>query len=132
IYFHETAQRSLQERLSDVSAQQPDELRAKLEAIVLSATLRKERMHAFWTLIGSGALDPAFHLKVLAHSDPAYRAWGVRAAGNFGNVSRAIREKVAALARDSSPDVQLQVAIASRKIKYFDALPVLTDVPAPG
>ena len=81
-----------------------------------------------WALIGSGTLEPAFHLKVLAHSDPAYRAWGVRAAGNFGNVSPAIREKVAALARDPSPDVQLQVAIASRKIKNFDALPVLIDV----
>src|SRR4029077_6157516 len=53
---------------------------------------------------------------------------GVRAAGNFGNVSPAIRAQVAALARDSSPDVQLQVAIASRKIKTFDALPVLSDV----
>ena len=52
----------------------------------------------------------------------------MRAAGNFGNVSSAVREKVAALARDPSPEVQLQVAIASRKIKGFDALPVLSDV----
>src|SRR5204863_9876026 len=128
IYFHETAQRSLQERLSDVSAQQPDELRAKLEAIVLSATLRKERMHAFWTLVGSGALDPAFHLKVLAHADPAYRAWGVRAAGNYGNVSPAVREKVIELACDPSPDVQIQAAIASRKIENFNARSVLNYV----
>src|SRR5439155_19883723 len=125
------------------------ELRAKLEKIVLgagplartSATLspseaerdvvrgppatsmiRKARLHALWTLIGGGALEPAFHLKVLAHPDPAYRAWGARAAGNFGNVSPAIRKKLTELARDPSPDVQLQVAIASRKIKGFDAL----------
>ncbi len=125
IYFRETAQRILTERLSEAG---PVELRAKLEKVVLSATQRKERLHALWTLIGSGALEPAFHLKVLAHADPAYRAWGVRAAGNYGNVSSAIREKVAELARDPSPDVQLQVAIASPKIKNFDALPVLNDV----
>jgi putative heme-binding domain-containing protein len=89
---------------------------------------RKARLHALWALIGSGMLEPAFHLKVLEHSDPAYRAWGVRAAGNFGNVSPAIRGKVAELASDPSPDVQLQVAIASRKINSFDALPVLIEV----
>ena len=42
--------------------------------------------------------------------------------------SDAIRESVTALARDPSPDVQLQVAIASRKIDGCDALSVLTDV----
>jgi putative heme-binding domain-containing protein len=52
----------------------------------------------------------------------------VRAAGNFGRVEPSIREKVAALARDSSPDVQLQVAIASRKVAGLDALPVLAGV----
>ena len=73
---------------------------------------RKARLHALWTLIGSGTLDPAFHLKLLAHSDPAYRTWGVRAAGNFGEVSSAIRKEVAALARDPSPDVRLQAMFA--------------------
>jgi putative heme-binding domain-containing protein len=128
IYFRETAQRILTERLGGPSR----ELRAKLEKLVLipaaTSIERKARLHAGWALIGSGALDPAFHMKVLAHSDPACRAWGVRAAGNFGNVSPAIRGKIAALARDASPDVQLQVAIASRKIKNFDALPVLSEV----
>ena len=103
----------------------------KDQSLVTSAATgveRKGRLHALWALIGSGPLDPAFHLKALAHSDPVYRAWGVRAAGNFGNMSSAVREKVAALARDPSPEVQLQVAIASRKIKGFDALPVLSDV----
>ncbi len=101
------------------------------QSLVTSAATRnnrKARLHALWALIGSGALEPAFHLKVLAHSDPAYCAWGVRAAGNFGKVSSAIREKVARLALDPSPDVQLQVAIASRKIESFDALPVLSEV----
>jgi putative heme-binding domain-containing protein len=174
IYFRETAQRILTERLSEVgrAAGSPSplngerggnlarrtpnptrsdgprlplnsslgngereaatQLRAKMEALVLAPTAtaseRKARLHALCALISSGALEPAFHLKILAHSDPAYRAWGVRAAGNFGNVSQAIREKIAEMASDSSPDVQLQVAIASRKIKGIDVLPVLIDV----
>jgi putative heme-binding domain-containing protein len=119
--------------LSPVSAD-ARRLNAKPEfdqSLVTSAaatTQRKARLQALWALIGSGTLDPAFHLNVLGHADPAYRAWGVRAAGNFGNVTPAVRQKIAALARDPSPDVQLQVAIASRKIKSLDALPVLSDV----
>jgi putative heme-binding domain-containing protein len=128
IYFRETAQRILTERLGTARP----ELSAKLESLVLSpaamAAQRKARLHALWVLIGGGVLDPAFHLKLLTHSDPAYRAWAVRAAGNYGQVSADIRQKIADLAADPSPDVQLQVAIASRKIKGFDALPVLYDV----
>src|SRR5206468_443825 len=183
IYFRETAQRLLTERLGSAAASAApagasparsgarekvlgegagqstrgrppsSELRAKLEKLVLTpagadvrrltskseidqslvpaptaATQRKARLHALWALVGSGRLDPAFHLKVLRHSDPACRAWGVRAAGNFRNVTQAVRDKIAALARDPSPDAQLQAAIASRKIKNLDALPVLSDV----
>ncbi|HEU0009393.1 MAG TPA: PVC-type heme-binding CxxCH protein, partial [Verrucomicrobiae bacterium] len=105
------------------AAQPPD--RAEME---LGAPSRNMRLHALWVLISSGTLELGFHLKLLTHSDPACRAWGVRAAGNFGGVSSTIQEKVAALARDPYPDVQLQVAIASRKIKNFDALPVLSEV----
>ena len=121
IYFRETAQRILTERPSSAR-------RAKLERLVRSSADRKTRLHAFWVLIGSGSLEEALHLNLLAHEDATSRAWAVRAAGNFSEVSSAIREKIAALARDPSPDVQLQVAIASRKIKNFDALPVLNDV----
>ena len=155
IYFRETAQRILTERLGNNSPK----LRTKLEKLVLSpvgadvrrltstpkvaedqslvtsaATVmgRKGRLHALWVLIGSGSLERSFHLKMLADSDPGCRAWAVRAAGNFGDVSSSIRKKLAALAADPSPDVQLQVAIASRKIKNFDALPVLADVLAHG
>jgi putative heme-binding domain-containing protein len=158
LYFRETAQRILTERLSRVitaSSPRPSppveerekkggpsggsegeparrELRVKLESLVISdgatAGQRKARLHALWALIGSGALEPSFHLRLLTHSNPAYRAWGVRAAGNQGEVSADIRQKIAELAADPSSDVQLQVAIASRKIKGFDALPVLYDV----
>jgi putative heme-binding domain-containing protein len=93
-----------------------------------SAANRKARLHSLWVLIGSGSLEPSFHERLLALDDATFRAWGVRAAGNFGKVSPAIREGVAALARDPSPDVQLQVAIASRKVAGCDALSVLTTV----
>ena len=125
IYFRETAQRILTERLGHASR----ELRGKLEALVLATNAeRKARLHGLWALIGNGTLEPDFHLKLLTNSDPAVRAWAVRAAGNFGKVSAAVRKKIAELARDSSPDVQLQVAIASRKVKGIDGLPILSDV----
>jgi putative heme-binding domain-containing protein len=127
IYFRETAQRILTERTGHASR----EVCAKLESLALSSPAninRKARLHALWTLIGSGSLEPEFHLKLLAHGDPAYRAWGVRAAGNFGAVSATLRSRIAELARDPSPDVQLQVAIASKKVHELDPLPVLSDV----
>jgi putative heme-binding domain-containing protein len=126
IHIRETAQRILTERLAHASR----ELRVKLETLVFDSAngSRKARLHALWALIGSGSLEPEFHLKLFAHADTAYRAWAVRAAGNFGDANTAVRDSVAALARDSSPDVQLQVAIASRKLKNSDALPVLSDV----
>src|SRR5262249_39266438 len=104
-------------------------IRSRLQALVLdNAAPRKARLHGLWALIGTGEPGPDFHARLLAHADPAYRAWGVRAAGNFRQVSPAIREQVAALARDRAPDVPLQVAIAARKVEGVDALPVLIDV----
>jgi putative heme-binding domain-containing protein len=143
IFFRETAQRILTERLSKLTPtrsnastnavlrQPADKLRHELERIIQASDApRTQRLHALWTLIGSGTVEPALHLRLLADPDPACRAWAVRAAGNFADVSTAIREKIVALARDPSPDVQLQVAIASRKIEACDALPLLNDVMA--
>jgi putative heme-binding domain-containing protein len=136
IFFRESAQRILTERLSgaqtDVAADNDvgkarDEMRRKLENATFVGN-RKARLHALWVLIGSGSLEPSFHERLLAHDDPTFRAWAVRAAGNFGKVTPTIRERVTTLARDPSRDVQLQVAIASRKIEGCDALPVLMDV----
>ena len=53
---------------------------------------------------------------------------GVRAAGNMGKVDRAVRDRVVALARDSSPDVRLQVVVGAKKTDGVDPLPVLLDV----
>jgi putative membrane-bound dehydrogenase-like protein len=122
VYFRDLAQRLLCERNTPV-------LRARLEKLVLDdKEPRKARMHALWALIGTGTLDTSFHLKLLEHDDPSYRAWGVRAAGNMGKIDAELREKVESLARDSSPDVLLQVAIAARKIEGLRPEAVLLQV----
>jgi putative heme-binding domain-containing protein len=126
LFFRESAQRLLCERASPA-------LRTRLEKLVLDDNApRKPRLHGLWALIGTGALEPSFHANLLAQPDPAYRAWGVRAAGNDpkldGARASAIRAKVAALARDPAPDVQLQVAIAAGKLDGQVALPVFVDL----
>jgi putative heme-binding domain-containing protein len=140
LYFRETTQRVLTERLAEIGGRanasgaapanaSSNDLRAALEKLVLNdAAPRKARLHALWTLIGGDALLPPLHNKLLAHSDPTFRAWAVRAAGNQGKVAPELREAIVALAHDPSPDVQLQVAIASRKIDGCDALAVLVAV----
>jgi putative heme-binding domain-containing protein len=122
IYFREAAQRLLTER--DTPA-----IRESLRRLVLDdAAPRKARLHGLWALIGTGRLESGLHARLLGHSDPAFRAWGVRAAGCFRDVASPIRDRVAGLARDRSPDVQLQVAIAARKVAGLDPLPVLIEV----
>jgi putative heme-binding domain-containing protein len=122
VYVRDIAQRLLTERTSPA-------LRKKLEALVVDdQAARTARMHGLWALIGSADLDVGFHLKLLSHHDPTFRAWGVRAAGNQGRVEPAICERVLALSRDSSPDVRLQVAIAARKLEGLDPLSLLFDV----
>ncbi len=122
VYYRDLAQRLLCERNNPRSA-------AKLMAIVGDGSApRTKRLHALWSLVGNGSLPVDFHQSLLASEDPGFRAWGVRAAGNFGHVDPAVRAKVVALAHDPAADVRVQVAIAARKIEGVDALPVLLEV----
>jgi putative heme-binding domain-containing protein len=122
VFFRDLSQRLLCERNNPGT-------RSRLEQLVWDGGVpRKTRMHALWSLIGTGTLEPAFHERLLSHNAAGYRAWGVSAAGNMGGVSPAIRSKVLALAHDSAPDVLLQVAIASRKIEGVPAIPTLLEV----
>jgi putative heme-binding domain-containing protein len=115
VLFRDLAQRVLCERDSA-------DARPKLEKLVLDdAAPRKARLHALWSLIGTGKLNPAFHEKLLAHKDPTFRAWGVRAAGNSGKeLDAKVRDKALSLAKDESRDVQLQVAVAAKKLGGAD------------
>jgi putative membrane-bound dehydrogenase-like protein len=122
VYFRDTAQRLLGERGTP-------SIRAKLQRLVLDGEApRKARMHALWALVGMGPLEKDFQQRLLAHTDAGFRAWGVRAAGNAHQLDAAVRDQVTALARDPSADVQLQVAIAARKIEGVDAAPLLLQV----
>jgi putative heme-binding domain-containing protein len=122
VYFRDIAQRLLCEHNSAAA-------NGKLQKLVLDNDApRKTRLHALWALIGTGLLDVDFHKQLLAHKDPTFRAWAVRAAGNFGKIDPGIREQVVSLAADPAADVQLQVAIAARKIDGIEPIPVLTQV----
>ncbi|HEX4146215.1 MAG TPA: PVC-type heme-binding CxxCH protein [Pirellulales bacterium] len=122
VFYRDLAQRLLWER-------NHGESRPRLEQLVLDdAAPRTARLHALWALVGTGALDGAFHRRLLAHADPTFRAWGVRAVGNFGRVDADLVKTVLALAADASPDVRLQVAIASRKLDGVNAAPVLLEI----
>ncbi|HVX14560.1 MAG TPA: PVC-type heme-binding CxxCH protein [Pirellulales bacterium] len=119
VFYRDLAQRLLWERRT------PETL-GKLRRLVLDGDEpRKARMHALWSLIGAGPLDVDFHEQLLAQPDPTFRAWGVRAAGNQREVDARVRERVVALASDSSPDVRLQVAIAARKLAGVDSMDLL-------
>jgi putative heme-binding domain-containing protein len=122
VYFRESAQRLLTERNSPSA-------RTRLEMLVFDdAAPRTARLHGLWALVGTGTLDPQFHLRLLSHADSTFRAWGGRAAGNFHTVTPEVRERLIILAHDRSADVQLQIAIAARKVDGLDALPILVDV----
>ncbi|GAC1469543.1 MAG: c-type cytochrome [Isosphaeraceae bacterium] len=121
-FDRETARRLLAERDASSSS-------ARLQSIVLDSKVsRRTRMNALWSLISRTSLDPEFHRNLLADSDPGLRAWGVRAAGNQRSVDPLIRERVVALARDASPDVQLQLAIAARKLVGIKPISLLTEI----
>jgi putative heme-binding domain-containing protein len=122
-YLREVARRLLAER-------NHPQTRGQLWDLVNSDSApRTTRLNALWTLISTFELETDQHLQLLAHADPTFRAWGVRAAGDIDagslkKLDQRVRDKVAALVNDSSRDVQLQVAIAARKIQGLD--PVLT------
>jgi putative membrane-bound dehydrogenase-like protein len=122
VFFRDIAQRVLCERNSEA-------IRGKLGKLIADESApRKARLHALWSLIGTGSLDTNLHLQLLADKDATFRAWGVRAAGNYGKVDAKVRDKVADLVADASRDVQLQVVIAARKVDGIDPMPLFARV----
>jgi putative membrane-bound dehydrogenase-like protein len=122
VFYRDLAQRLLSERNT------PD-TRIKLWRLVREESgPRKARLHALWSLIGTGQLEVYFHNDLMRSKDATMRAWGVRAAGNMRQVPVLIRERLKQLANDPSPDVQLQVAIAARKVQGVEPLPLLVQV----
>jgi putative membrane-bound dehydrogenase-like protein len=152
VYVREMAQRLLSEKFYQPSKGKPDVFRdqvkldADLHAVATSPKeSRTTRLHAWWALIGS-QMPPRpqwRHGDLLKSDDPTFRAWGVRAVVNMpmfrGMVPGTLGDAVYKLAQDPAPEVQLQVAIAARRVKNVtpnpfgpqktvDPLPVLLDV----
>jgi len=127
VFYRDLAQRILTERQL-TSTVQPATVKSLQQLVLYAQANRKQRMHALFTLVSGGPLAADFHEQLLANDDAILRAWGVRAAGNAGKVTDALQKKIIGLAADSSPDVQLQVAIAARKLNGVDPLPVLLEV----
>jgi putative membrane-bound dehydrogenase-like protein len=121
-YIRQTAQRVLAERGN------PSTRDALWKVVMNDAKSRKERLHALWAVIGIGGVPAEWELALMRHADPTFRAWAVRLAGDLGNASPAVQKRVKELAQDKSPDVQLQVAIAARKIDGVEPVSVLMDV----
>ncbi len=141
VYDRDIAQRLLTERLLDhpVKTAEPGlsgrrialapggKTRMGLRELVLDPDRpRKARMHALWALVGGGAVRDDFLHALMDDPDPGFRAWGVRAAGNLRRGLDS--ERLARMARDPSPDVRLQTAIAARKVEGIDPMPVLLAV----
>ncbi|MDP6467015.1 MAG: hypothetical protein QF918_04725 [Pirellulaceae bacterium] len=123
VYFREQAQLQL------VTRGDSETLASVLDLVIDKSTPRKARMRALWTLVSRGRLDPAIHYRLLGDPDPGFRAWAVRAAGNFGSrTDDAVRAKMLTLTKDKSPEVQLQVAVACMKLEGVDPLPSLVDL----
>jgi putative membrane-bound dehydrogenase-like protein len=121
-FDRETALRLLVERSNDAVLE-------KLELIDQNPrTPRPARLNAIWAMLSSGPLDFRTHYSLLADEDPTIRAWAVRAAGNTHKTYPKIRDRIIALAHDSSPDVQLQVAIAAPKIEEIDEIELLVEI----
>jgi putative membrane-bound dehydrogenase-like protein len=139
VFTRDTAQRVITERLNALSGP-PSKDVDKLLSVVkrhidISEQLRahwtgdasrKVRLHGFWARLGSmtGLNGDGF----LDHDDPLFRAWAVRIAAGTGDIKEKYLAQLVSLAKDPSPDVQLQVAIAARKLKGVDPLPILFDV----
>ncbi len=102
---------------------------ADLEKLVAAAeTPIKHRMHAIQTLVAGRALSLESALKLSEHAEASVRAWAVRGGAQLYPTSKPLADRVAKMSADSSPDVLLQVAIATGKLKEIDRLPTWVNV----
>jgi putative membrane-bound dehydrogenase-like protein len=104
--------------------------RPALEGMALNRELPpRPRMEALWTRVSQGDLSDDFLTTLIHDPDPAFRAWGVRAAGDVRAPGPAVVDLVRGLVRDPDPRVRLQVAVALRKLlPDSDAAPLLLSI----
>ncbi len=123
VFFRETAQRLLTERLLGQKA--GPNLTGELAKVAISQDKpRNLRLHAFWTLGSAGPLEPPLAAALAGDPDATFRAWVLRFLGNAGQGGAVVQEILTKLTNDSSADVLLQAAIAAKKIEGVDPIPV--------
>ena len=129
-FLQSTAQRILTERLWGGDRERVAGLSQKLyELATTTGTMpARGQRRALFLLCSQDRIDPAWHWGLLNHEDPLVRAWAVRATTNLKRIDETIQGKAANLARDSSRDVQLQVAIAARKLAPQNPAGLLLEV----
>ena len=114
IFNRQRSQLELQERR--VVTKDP-ECAKRLKALVLNSdSPLKVRMHALWSLIGSGTLPTDFLNQLLDNSSPELRAWGARTAGRQNAREPSTLERMKKTAIDKDPRVRLQASIAAPKM----------------
>lgn len=125
-YQRDIAQRLLTERLL-----RGDEHQTLINQITLAVGLpgsSEQGLLALGVLNGAGQLSHELLVALMKHGVPVVKAWAVRAAGDLGELPRAMAEEIFQLRNDPSPQVRLQVAIAAAKQGSIPTIPALTAV----
>jgi putative heme-binding domain-containing protein len=127
IYYRDLAQRLLCERLGTKKA---TKLAGELERVAsYRKAPRKARLHALWAVVGAGSLSRSSHIFLMEDADPTIRAWTVRAATHLAKADPRMAHNTLMIgANDTSPDVQLQLAIAWLKWRGRDSMPALLSI----
>ncbi len=114
IFNRQRSQLKLQERR--VVSKDPESAK-RLKGLVFNTDLPlKFRMHALWSLIGSGAMPTEFLNQLLDNGSPELRAWGARTAGRQNTRETSTLERMNKIAIDNDPRVRLQASIAAPKL----------------
>lgn len=114
IFNRQRSQLELQERR--VVSQDPESAK-RLKALVFNPDLPlKFRMHALWSLIGSGTMTAEFLNQLLDDGSPELRAWGARTAGRQNTREASTLERMDKIAIDIDARVRLQASIAAPKL----------------
>ena len=120
-WTRDTAQRLLVERGGDAAV-------PALKMLALSAKQAPSKIAALWTLDGMEKMDAAAAFAAASDADAKVRATGVRLAEPLTKKDTARAEKLFALAKDKSADVQLQLLLSLGEIGGAKAEAVMAEV----
>lgn len=119
-WVRDTAQRLLSERKNFVAG-------PVLERIAAEGRF-PAAIHALWVLNAWNSLSTDTLLRAMASTHPKVRATAIRVSESLLNTESSIAEKVRALAKDESADVQLQVMFTLGQMKSPETDAVMTEL----